>query len=125
MPVVEFKVIETEPSPYCIVAPETVIHCQGEPIKREAEEALINEIGFDDIGGLEGVKQKLKEFIQYPIEHLEIYHKFGMAPSRGVLLYGPPGCGKFCCYVREMSRISGVQGKQCWSRHLPTSVTSI
>ena len=35
MRVVEFKVIDTDPSPYCIVAPETVIHCEGEPVKRE------------------------------------------------------------------------------------------
>ena len=35
MRAVEFKVIETDPSPYCIVAPDTVIHCEGEPIKRE------------------------------------------------------------------------------------------
>ena len=32
---VEFKVVETDPSPYCIVAPDTVIHCEGDPIKRE------------------------------------------------------------------------------------------
>lgn len=32
---VEFKVIETDPAPYCIVAPDTVIHCEGEPVKRE------------------------------------------------------------------------------------------
>ena len=32
---VEFKVIETDPNPYCIVAPDTVIHCEGEPVKRE------------------------------------------------------------------------------------------
>ena len=31
----EFKVVETDPSPYCVVSPETVIHCEGEPIKRE------------------------------------------------------------------------------------------
>jgi transitional endoplasmic reticulum ATPase len=92
---IEFKVIKTEPSPYCIVAPETVIHCEGEPIQREVEETLIDEIGFDDIGGLEDVKQRLKELIQYSTEHQEIYQKFGMAPSRGVLLYGPSGCGKF------------------------------
>lgn len=35
MRAVEFKVVETDPSPYCIVAPDTVIHCEGEPIKRE------------------------------------------------------------------------------------------
>ena len=37
MRAVEFKVIETDPSPYCVVAPETVIHCEGEPIKREVK----------------------------------------------------------------------------------------
>ena len=35
MRAVEFKVVETDPNPYCIVAPDTVIHCEGEPIKRE------------------------------------------------------------------------------------------
>ena len=35
MRAVEFKVVETDPTPYCIVAPDTVIHCEGEPIKRE------------------------------------------------------------------------------------------
>ena len=35
MRAVEFKVIETDPSPHCIVAPDTVIHCEGEPVKRE------------------------------------------------------------------------------------------
>ncbi len=94
---IEFKVIKTEPSPYCIVAPETIIHCEGEPIQREVEETLIDEIGFDDIGGLEDVKRGLQELIQHSIEHQEIYRKFHMTPTRGVLLFGPPGCGKFCC----------------------------
>ncbi len=37
MRAVEFKVVETDPAPYCIVAPDTVIHCEGEPIKREVK----------------------------------------------------------------------------------------
>lgn len=40
MRAVEFKVVETDPSPYCIVAPDTVIHCEGEPIKREVSYSL-------------------------------------------------------------------------------------
>jgi len=46
------------------------------------------------LGGLEGVKRELKETVQYPVEHPEKYAKFGMSPSKGVLFYGPPGCGK-------------------------------
>ncbi|CAF1643466.1 unnamed protein product [Rotaria magnacalcarata] len=91
---VEFKVIEAEPSPHCIVAPETVIDCEGKPIKREIKETFIDEISFDDIGGLNNVKRVLKEFIQYPIEYQDFYQKLGMAFTRGMLLYGATGCGK-------------------------------
>lgn len=40
MRAVEFKVVGTEPEPYCIVAPDTVIHCEGDPIKREVSRPL-------------------------------------------------------------------------------------
>ncbi|CAF0779803.1 unnamed protein product [Adineta steineri] len=89
---VEFKVIDTEPSPYCIVAPETIIDCEGEPVEREIGESSINEVDFDDIGGMEDIKEVLKEFILCSNVYDERYIRFGMAPSRGVLLYGPPGC---------------------------------
>ena len=58
MRAVEFKVIETDPAPFCIVAPDTVIHCEGEPVKREEEEDSLNAIGYDDVGGNEGVVVK-------------------------------------------------------------------
>jgi len=51
-------------------------------------------VSWNDIGGLEVVKQELQELVQYPVEHPEKFEKFGMSPSRGVLFYGPPGCGK-------------------------------
>ena len=51
-------------------------------------------IKWDDIGGLEETKRSLQETILYPIDHPEKFEKFGMQPSRGVLFYGPPGCGK-------------------------------
>merc|ERR1712038_739207 len=51
-------------------------------------------VTWEDIGGLEEVKRDLKELVQYPVEHPEKFEKFGMSPSKGVLFYGPPGCGK-------------------------------
>ena len=51
-------------------------------------------VKWEDIGGLEEVKKNLQEMILYPIEHPEKFLKFGMTPSKGVLFYGPPGCGK-------------------------------
>lgn len=56
--------------------------------------AEIPSVSWDDIGGLVDVKRELQKLIQYPILYPEEFTKFGMAPSRGVLFYGPPGCGK-------------------------------
>ena len=61
MRAVEFKVIETDPSPYCIVAPDTVIHCDGDPIKRQDEEDMLNEVGYDDVGGCRKQLAQIKE----------------------------------------------------------------
>lgn len=44
---VEFKVVGTDPEPYCIVAPDTVIHCEGDPIKREVRRSF--NLGFIDL----------------------------------------------------------------------------
>ena len=61
MRAVEFKVVETDPSPHCIVAPDTVIHCDGEPIKRQDEEDTLNEVGYDDVGGCRKQLAQIKE----------------------------------------------------------------
>ena len=54
----------------------------------------IPNVTWEDIGGLEEVKRDLREMILYPIDHPDKFEKFGMKPSKGVLFYGPPGCGK-------------------------------
>ena len=51
-------------------------------------------VTWEDIGGLEDVKRELKETVQYPVLHADKFEFFGMSPSKGVLFYGPPGCGK-------------------------------
>jgi transitional endoplasmic reticulum ATPase len=60
---------------------------------REVEIETPN-VTWDDIGGLEDVKQKLIESIEWPIRYAERFEKLGIKPPKGVLLYGPPGCGK-------------------------------
>ncbi len=90
---VEFKVVETDPAPYCIVAPDTVIHCEGEPVKREDEEKL-DDVGYDDVGGCRKQMAQIREMIELPLRHPALFKTLGVKPPRGVLLYGPPGSGK-------------------------------
>ncbi|KAJ3604366.1 hypothetical protein NHX12_029107 [Muraenolepis orangiensis] len=94
MRAVEFKVVETDPSPYCIVAPDTVIHYEGEPIRREDEEDSLNEVGYDDIGGVRKQLAQIKEMVELPLRHPALFKAIGVKPPRGILLYGPPGTGK-------------------------------
>ena len=54
----------------------------------------VPEVHWDDIGGLEDVKQQLREAVEWPLKHPEVYEKMGIRPPKGILLYGPPGCGK-------------------------------
>eukprot|EP00930_Biecheleria_cincta_P105371 TRINITY_DN9803_c0_g1_i1.p1 TRINITY_DN9803_c0_g1~~TRINITY_DN9803_c0_g1_i1.p1 ORF type:complete len:797 (-),score=171.78 TRINITY_DN9803_c0_g1_i1:157-2547(-) len=90
---VEFKVVAVEPGEFCIVAPDTVIHCEGEPVSREDEERL-DDVGYDDIGGCKKVLGQVREMIELPLRHPTLFKTLGVKPPRGVLLYGPPGCGK-------------------------------
>lgn len=91
---VDFKVVETDPAPYCIVAPDTVIHCEGDPIKREDEEEKLNEVGYDDVGGCRKQLAQIKEMVELPLRHPQLFKALGIKPPRGILLYGPPGTGK-------------------------------
>eukprot|EP01025_Chloroclados_australasicus_P065709 TRINITY_DN8950_c1_g5_i1.p1 TRINITY_DN8950_c1_g5~~TRINITY_DN8950_c1_g5_i1.p1 ORF type:complete len:794 (-),score=154.10 TRINITY_DN8950_c1_g5_i1:273-2591(-) len=54
----------------------------------------VPKVSWDDVGGLVDVKRELKELVQYPVLYPDKFAKFGRKPSRGVLFYGPPGCGK-------------------------------
>jgi transitional endoplasmic reticulum ATPase len=90
---VEFKVVETDPAEVIIVAPDTVIHCEGEPIKREEEDKM-GDVGYDDIGGVRRQLAQIREMIELPLRHPLLFKTLGIKPPRGVLLYGPPGSGK-------------------------------
>ena len=90
---VEFKVVETDPGEFCIVAPNTMIFDEGDAIKREDEEKL-DGVGYDDIGGARKQMALIREMIELPLRHPGLFKTLGVKPPRGVLLYGPPGSGK-------------------------------
>jgi len=51
-------------------------------------------VHWDEIGGLEGVKQELREAVEWPLKNPEVFKRMGIQPPKGILLHGPPGCGK-------------------------------
>ena len=68
---------------------------------REVEPSAIREVfvevpdvGWDDVGGLEDVKQRLREAVEWPMKYADLFRSFHLNPPKGLLLSGPPGCGK-------------------------------
>jgi transitional endoplasmic reticulum ATPase len=54
----------------------------------------IPDVSWEDIGGLESIKQELKEAVEWPLKYPKLFERAGIRPLNGILLFGPPGCGK-------------------------------
>jgi len=91
----KFFVRSTSPSNVVYISNNTEITIKYEPIE-EVKRALegIPRVTWEDIGDLEEVKEKLREIVELPMRHPEIFRHLGIEPPKGILLYGPPGVGK-------------------------------
>ncbi|GKC87064.1 cell division cycle protein 48 [Tanacetum coccineum] len=83
---VEFKVIETDPGEYCVVAPDTEIFCEGEPIKRDDEDRL-DEIGYDDVGGVRKQMAQICELVELPLRHPQLFKSIRVKPPKGAFFF--------------------------------------
>ena len=89
---VPFQIISTRPSGIVTIKKSTVLRISESP----TEEAIggIPIVTYDDIGGLSEEIQRIREMVELPLKHPELFKKLGISPPKGVLLRGPPGCGK-------------------------------
>jgi transitional endoplasmic reticulum ATPase len=88
---VAFKVVGTDPDDAVIITKNTKVEISEKP---EAGFEGLRHISYEDIGGLKDELQRVRETIELPMRHPELFRKLGIDPPKGVLLYGPPGTGK-------------------------------
>ncbi|MEM0083600.1 MAG: CDC48 family AAA ATPase, partial [Candidatus Nezhaarchaeales archaeon] len=79
------------PADAVIVTPDTQVVISE---KVEKVPKAIPRVTYEDIGGLKDAIQKIREMVELPLRHPELFQRLGIEPPKGVLLYGPPGCGK-------------------------------
>ncbi|RLF54906.1 MAG: ATPase [Thermoplasmata archaeon] len=86
-----FKVLNTSPRGIVQIGIDTKIKVSEEPV---GEETAISQVTYEDIGGLKEELARVREIIELPLKHPELFERLGIRPPKGVLLYGPPGTGK-------------------------------
>ena len=89
---IKFVVVNSNPSQPVIITENTEVTLNPKAV--EISDEKIPEINYEDIGGLSEEIKKLREMVEIPLKHPEIFEKLGIEPPKGVLLHGPPGTGK-------------------------------
>ena len=89
---IKFVVTSTSPKGAVLVTSETDINVSAEAV--ELEEKKIPEVSYEDLGGVREELNKVRELVEIPLKHPEIFERLGVEPPKGILLYGPPGTGK-------------------------------
>ena len=87
-------ITKVAPKGMVIVTDDTEIELKEEAYKPEEGKQEMSDIHYEDIGGLGRELQLVREMIELPLRHPEIFERLGIQPPKGVLLYGPPGTGK-------------------------------
>ena len=84
-------VTRTRPRGAVKIIESSSVQVLSEPIP---EKKGISIVAYEDVGGLREEMQRIREMVELPLRHPELFQRLGIEPPRGVFLYGPPGCGK-------------------------------
>ncbi len=90
--VLTFVIVSTKPTGVVIVNRTTDIELKEKPV--EEIKRNVPNVTYEDIGGLKRELRLVREMIELPLKHPELFQRLGIEPPKGVLLYGPPGTGK-------------------------------
>ncbi|MFX1490918.1 MAG: CDC48 family AAA ATPase [Promethearchaeota archaeon] len=88
---IKFIVTNTTPKGVVKITEDTIIQIQPEAVEVTAKAPLVT---YEDIGGLDEAIARVREMIELPLKHPELFDRLGIDPPKGVLLFGPPGTGK-------------------------------
>lgn len=114
-----YSVVDTVPPGVVCISESTELNILDEPVK--AIKSIETGITYDDIGGLDDELTKIRDMIELPLKHPELFERLGVSPPRGVLLYGPPGTGK-TLIAKALAKESGasflsVNGPEIVGKH--------
>jgi transitional endoplasmic reticulum ATPase len=87
-----FMVVATHPKGICQVGPTTILNIKDETVTET--DLAAPRVSYEDIGGLTEKLGRVREMIELPLKHPELFDRLAITPPKGVLLYGPPGTGK-------------------------------
>jgi proteasome-associated ATPase len=106
------KDLKIEPGSVAIIDKSSSVIIGSAPAPKEFVVSEVPDITWDDIGGLEEAKEEMREAIETSVINAPLYKKFGKKPLRGILLYGPPGCGKTLLAKAAANQLSGGEAKK-------------
>jgi transitional endoplasmic reticulum ATPase len=87
---IPFTVVQVKPAGIVLVNDETIINISDKPV----EPSRYPRVTYEDIGGMKNIIEKVRELVELPLRHPELFKRLGIEPPKGILLYGPPGVGK-------------------------------
>jgi len=87
-----FSIVSTTPKGICLVTDATSLNVSEKPLTDT--DTGFPRVSYEDIGGLSEEITRIREMVELPLKHPELFKRLGIDPPKGVLLHGPPGCGK-------------------------------